>query len=154
LNSGPLLEPLHQPTFVKGFLWGRVSQTICQGRLGTTILLISASWVARITGMGHQCPACTGVLNSGFPIARHMLYLPLEPRPQPCFFFFFFVIWIFYFLIVFTFIHMCIQCLGLLFSLPPRPSQPALCLYCFFFLDGVFQTICLGWLQTVILPPE
>jgi hypothetical protein len=29
----------------------RVSQTICPGCLPTTILLISASWVARITGM-------------------------------------------------------------------------------------------------------
>jgi hypothetical protein len=25
------------------------------GRLGTSILLISASWVARITGMSHWC---------------------------------------------------------------------------------------------------
>jgi hypothetical protein len=32
----------------------RFSQTICQGWLQTSILLISASWVARITGMSHQ----------------------------------------------------------------------------------------------------
>jgi hypothetical protein len=30
-----------------------VSQTICPGWLETSILLISASWVARITGMSH-----------------------------------------------------------------------------------------------------
>jgi hypothetical protein len=38
------------PIFVKGFQ-NRVSQTICPGWLQTSILLISASWVARITGM-------------------------------------------------------------------------------------------------------
>jgi hypothetical protein len=32
-------------------------QTICPSWLQTTILLISASLVARITGMSHQCPA-------------------------------------------------------------------------------------------------
>jgi hypothetical protein len=36
------------------FFWARVSQTICPGWLGTPILLISASWVARITGLSHQ----------------------------------------------------------------------------------------------------
>jgi hypothetical protein len=35
----------------------RISQTICQGLLQTMILLISASWVARIIGMSHQCLA-------------------------------------------------------------------------------------------------
>jgi hypothetical protein len=37
-----------------GFFQDRVSQTICSGWLQTTILLISASRVARITGMGTQ----------------------------------------------------------------------------------------------------
>jgi hypothetical protein len=32
-------------------------QTICPGGLQTMILLFSASWVARITGVNHQCPA-------------------------------------------------------------------------------------------------
>jgi hypothetical protein len=37
--------------------WDRVSWTICLGLLWTAVLLSSASWVARITGMSHQCPA-------------------------------------------------------------------------------------------------
>jgi hypothetical protein len=40
--------------FCDGFIWDRVSWTICPG-LWTTILLISASWVARITCVS-QCP--------------------------------------------------------------------------------------------------
>jgi hypothetical protein len=31
--------------------------TICLGWLCTAILLIPDFWVARITGMSHQCPA-------------------------------------------------------------------------------------------------
>jgi hypothetical protein len=34
--------------FVKDFFWDRASQTICPGWLQAIILLISASWVARI----------------------------------------------------------------------------------------------------------
>jgi hypothetical protein len=44
------LELLRQPFFVKGF-WDRTSGTICLGWLWTSILLISASWVAGITGV-------------------------------------------------------------------------------------------------------
>jgi hypothetical protein len=44
--------------FISPFFWwffqDRVSQTICLAWLGTVILLISASWIARITGMSHQ----------------------------------------------------------------------------------------------------
>jgi hypothetical protein len=39
------------------FFRDRVSKTICPGWLQTSILLISASWVARITGVSHQHPA-------------------------------------------------------------------------------------------------
>jgi hypothetical protein len=39
------------------FFQDRVLWTICQGWLWTTVFLISASWVARIAGMSHQCPA-------------------------------------------------------------------------------------------------
>jgi hypothetical protein len=43
---------------VKVFIfWDTLSQTICPGWLWTTILLISASWVARITGVSHWPPA-------------------------------------------------------------------------------------------------
>jgi hypothetical protein len=37
--------------------------TVCPRWLWTTILLISASWVARITGMSHWHPACDWVLR-------------------------------------------------------------------------------------------
>jgi hypothetical protein len=48
------LEPLHQPFFVKVFFfWDRILWTICQGWLWIMILLISTSWVARITGVSH-----------------------------------------------------------------------------------------------------
>jgi hypothetical protein len=50
LNSGATPESLHQP-----FLWrvfrDSISRTICPGWLWTVILLICASWVARITGV-------------------------------------------------------------------------------------------------------
>jgi hypothetical protein len=35
--------------------WDRVSRTICLGWLGTSILLVPTSWVARNTGMNHWC---------------------------------------------------------------------------------------------------
>jgi ABC-type Fe3+ transport system permease subunit len=39
--------------FCDGYFWDRVSWTICLSWLQTVILLISASWVARITGVSH-----------------------------------------------------------------------------------------------------
>jgi hypothetical protein len=52
-------QGLHQshstsPFFVKGFFWDRVSWTICTGWFQAAILLISASWVARIAGVSYQ----------------------------------------------------------------------------------------------------
>jgi hypothetical protein len=41
------------PIFCEGFFQGRVSQNYLPGLLWTVILLICASWVARITGMSH-----------------------------------------------------------------------------------------------------
>jgi hypothetical protein len=52
------------PIFVKGFQ-DRVSRTVCPGWFQTTILLISASWVARITGMSHWRPAVLGIFEIG-----------------------------------------------------------------------------------------
>jgi hypothetical protein len=56
LNSGPI-SPATPPAL---FLWwvfqDMVSWTICPGWLRTMILLISASWVARITGVSHWHP--------------------------------------------------------------------------------------------------
>jgi hypothetical protein len=52
------------PFFFFFFFWGRVWQTICLGWLLTTILLISTSWVARITSVcclqffRHKTPEC------------------------------------------------------------------------------------------------
>jgi hypothetical protein len=43
--------------FCDGHFQDRVSQTICPGWLWTTILSISVSWVARITGVSHRCLA-------------------------------------------------------------------------------------------------
>jgi hypothetical protein len=37
--------------------WVGVSQTVCPCWLQTVILLISVSWVARIIGLSHWCPA-------------------------------------------------------------------------------------------------
>jgi hypothetical protein len=60
LNSGP--SPW--ATLPALFLWGVFKigspRTICLGWLQTMILLISASWVARITGVSHRhrVPGC------------------------------------------------------------------------------------------------
>jgi hypothetical protein len=51
LRASPWATP--PALFCDGIFWDRVSQTICPGWLRTTILLISAYWVARITGMSH-----------------------------------------------------------------------------------------------------
>jgi hypothetical protein len=57
LNSGPTTWATPPALFCDGFFWDRVSQTICLGWVQTAVLLISASWVARITGESHWCPA-------------------------------------------------------------------------------------------------
>jgi hypothetical protein len=38
------------------YFWDRVSRTVCLGWLWTEILLISASWVARIIGVEPPVP--------------------------------------------------------------------------------------------------
>jgi hypothetical protein len=35
------------------------------GWIRTTIFMISASWVARITGVSHRCPACSDYFRDG-----------------------------------------------------------------------------------------
>jgi hypothetical protein len=55
LNSGPSLWATAPALFCDGLFWNRVPWTICPGWLQTVILLISASWVARITGVSHRC---------------------------------------------------------------------------------------------------
>jgi hypothetical protein len=51
------LEPFQQPIFSEGFFQDRVLLAICPGWLRTMILLISASWEARITSMNPWHPA-------------------------------------------------------------------------------------------------
>jgi hypothetical protein len=53
LKSGPTLWATPPALFDDGFFQDRVSRTICPCWLWTMILLISASWVVRITGMSH-----------------------------------------------------------------------------------------------------
>jgi hypothetical protein len=58
LNSGLILWTTPPVLFCEGFCFLIMSQgTICRGWLCTMILLISASWVARITGVSHRHPA-------------------------------------------------------------------------------------------------
>jgi hypothetical protein len=49
--------------FCAGYFRDRVSWTICLGWLRTMILLISAFWVARITGLSHPCQASQPFLS-------------------------------------------------------------------------------------------
>jgi hypothetical protein len=53
--------------FLIGFFQDRISWTVCLGWLWTLLLLISASWVSRITGMSHQCLTAIGILTSPPP---------------------------------------------------------------------------------------
>jgi hypothetical protein len=55
LNHSPALS-------LRRVFWDRFSRTICLGWLWTTILLISASWVASITGVSHWHPASILIL--------------------------------------------------------------------------------------------
>jgi hypothetical protein len=48
--------------FCDGFFQDRVFQSICLDYFQIMILLISASWVARIIGMSHWCPTVCFVL--------------------------------------------------------------------------------------------
>jgi hypothetical protein len=55
VNSGPTPSLSHStsPFFVKGFFKIGSHRTFCLGQLQAVILQISASWVARITGVSH-----------------------------------------------------------------------------------------------------
>jgi hypothetical protein len=66
LNSEPL--PWATPTapFCEVFFCDKVWQTVCLDWLWTVILLISASWVARITGVSHQHSALTAIFISKY----------------------------------------------------------------------------------------
>jgi hypothetical protein len=51
--------------FCDGCFQDRVSWTICPGWLWSAILIISATWIARITDVSHQCPASWVFLYQG-----------------------------------------------------------------------------------------
>jgi hypothetical protein len=53
LNSEPTPWATPPALFCDGYFQDRVSQTICPGWLRIEILLIFASWVARIAGVSH-----------------------------------------------------------------------------------------------------
>jgi hypothetical protein len=63
LNSGPSPWATPPVLFLWKVFWDRVSWTICPGRLQTSTLLISPSWIARITSMSHWHPAPITLLH-------------------------------------------------------------------------------------------
>jgi hypothetical protein len=64
--------------FSRGVIQNRVSRTICLGWLRTKILMISASLVARITGMSYRCQATLWVLHILSPsLSSHCLEVKL-----------------------------------------------------------------------------
>jgi hypothetical protein len=54
---------MRKPCFVMVVFQDRFSQTICPRWPQTMILLISASWVVRITGMSHRRPAASSIFK-------------------------------------------------------------------------------------------
>jgi hypothetical protein len=60
-----------------------VSLTFCTGWPWTLILLISASWVAGITGMSHHAWSCNIFLNTG-DLYGKISRISLQPSHQPC----------------------------------------------------------------------
>jgi hypothetical protein len=61
------------------FFWDRVSWSICQGWLQTETLLISASWVARLIGVSHRCPALHSLIASKSKLSRPLAACPKHP---------------------------------------------------------------------------
>jgi hypothetical protein len=57
------------------YFWNRVSRTVCLGWLRTLILLIYASWVARITGVSHHiCFHLIEILVANTHLSLHAVY--------------------------------------------------------------------------------
>jgi hypothetical protein len=83
-TQGLHLEPVHHPFFCGGIFQDRVSQTVCLGWLQIVILLISTSWVARITGMNYWCLAIYFLLTILSWITYHSIsYLKIwSHRPK------------------------------------------------------------------------
>jgi hypothetical protein len=64
----------HSTSPCAGYFWNRVSQTVCPGWLWTTILLIPAFQVARITGVSHQCLASIPSFCPSHLMFNHLLF--------------------------------------------------------------------------------
>jgi hypothetical protein len=87
LNSGPSPWAIPPAFFSDGFFQDRVLWNICLGWLWTVILLISGSWVARITGVSYQCWAMFNLLRTCKSQAvctagHHFTFLPAVTRFQ------------------------------------------------------------------------
>jgi hypothetical protein len=67
LNSGPKPSATPPRPFLWWVFWARVSRIICPNWLQVMILLISASWVARITGVSHQTIVISLLKGSLYP---------------------------------------------------------------------------------------
>jgi hypothetical protein len=76
-TQGLCLEPLSQAFYCDGFFQDRELWAICLGWLGTMILLISASWVAGITG-GWEFLSWIGIwilLNACLPLLTWFFFI-------------------------------------------------------------------------------
>jgi hypothetical protein len=60
-TQGLHLKALHQPIFGMGFFKTRPNELFAWSLFWTVIFLISASWVARITGVSHKYSAVTSI---------------------------------------------------------------------------------------------
>jgi hypothetical protein len=87
LNSGSIPWATPPALFCEGLFWVRVPWTVYSGWLWTSILLISATWVIRITGMSHWCPAVKIIFkgrrgirksNQGGEFDQSTLYTSME----------------------------------------------------------------------------
>jgi hypothetical protein len=102
-TQGLHLEPFHQPFFLwwVGFQ-DRILRTVFLGWLWTEILLIFASWIAKIIGISNWCPAAPVIFGDGvwwtifsdwpwtliFSISASQVALPYRCEPLvPSFFF-------------------------------------------------------------------
>jgi hypothetical protein len=76
LNSGP--SPWATPPtlfFCEGFFKIVSHRTLCPGWLRTANFLISASWVAKITGVSHWCLSCQWPLRCTAPFLVLAIFL-------------------------------------------------------------------------------
>jgi hypothetical protein len=84
LNSGPTPWATPPALFCEGFFWNRVPWIICLGWLQIVILLISASWVNKITGMNHQHPTEIFIyLFNFFALGFELRAYPLSHSTSP-----------------------------------------------------------------------